>query len=219
MTREQNRKSAMKRIELEIAARTTFPAVTRSDNYVIPDRNILSTYFLTVFNPSRSPFSLSLWLFCGRTIQSGGGDSTQSLPVNSTCVRIYASSRIFIEIRVVVVGQHVNFVYERVTRNPLFNQLHMNDRKIDTRSQFSTYELGIDTRRFHLPSKSRGHLLRGQHTFASTRRGSTFPDSRTTRDIRCSRSREPPLSATRPLVYLQDKIERAFDKAATWNRL
>lgn len=91
----------------------------------------------------------------------------------------------------------------------------MNDRKIDTRSQFSTYKLGIDTRRFHLPSKSRGHLLRGQHTFASTRRGSTFPDSRTTRDIRCSRSREPPLSATRPLVYLQDKIERAFDKAAT----
>ena len=55
MTREQNRKSAMKRIELEIAACTTFPAVTRSDNYVIPDRNILSTYFLTVFNPSRSP--------------------------------------------------------------------------------------------------------------------------------------------------------------------
>lgn len=57
---------------------------------------------------------------------------------------------------------------------------------------------------FHLPSKSPGDLLRGRRTFASPPRESTCPDWRTIRDKRYSRSRERPLSARRPLVYLED---------------
>ena len=123
----------MKCIELEIPHNPFFPSVTRSDNYVTPNRNILSTYFFTVFNPSSLFLSVPLavlWLsdlLCCPEIQSNLCLLIQPAYV-STRVR-----RIFIKIRVAVVRQGVNFVHERVTCGPLLNQLHMNEKKIDTR--------------------------------------------------------------------------------------